>query len=294
MTMNLKRVATFILLVEHKSFSSVASILKISQPAVSNQIKSLEDTLGILLIDRDTSEPTEAGKLVYKHGKQLLRSWDELVNECKGFQDQMSGVLHLGASTIPGAYLVPPLIKEFRDRFPRVEVCLHVHESLEIIQALRNGQLTIGFIGDYPQDADIESISIAQDHLVLIGPSTSDNIEGYGDIMKAPFIFRGDLSGTWKAAKESFSKWSNGESIDQLHCVAKVHSTESALAMVEAGLGYSIVSNLAASIAAKQKRIKVIAQLPNHRDFYLSYLRAHSQHPLIKEFKQLLTEKKDR
>jgi DNA-binding transcriptional LysR family regulator len=287
--MNLKRVKTFMLVVEHKNFSTVAQILNISQPAVSNQIKSLEEDMGISLLHRDTCEATEAGQLVVNRGKELLHIWGEMVEDCHAMQGQLTGILRIGASTIPGSYIVPTIIRKFRDRFPRVEVQLIVQESEEVLHSIRNEQLDIGFVGTNPLGDQFVKEVIERDKMILIAPIGSDDIHGFEDIKRQPFIFRGDRSGTWQATKKGFNSWSNGHSLEELHCVAKVHSTESLLSMVEAGLGFSFVSSHAAEQATKHKRVKVLAELPFEREFYLTYLKSKSHNPAIKEMVQLCT-----
>ncbi|WP_018133201.1 selenium metabolism-associated LysR family transcriptional regulator [Effusibacillus pohliae] len=277
--MNLKRIRTFRMVVDHKNFSIVAELLGISQPAVSKQIKTLEEDLGVVLLHRDSVEPTEAGRIVYRKGKELLYAWDELVAECRAMQGELTGLLRIGTSTIPGSYLVPPLLREFRKRYPRMEVCLTVHDSEEVTGLLRDGRLDVGIVGKEPDDDPFESHVVAQDRMLLVGPIDSDEMDGFGDLKGKPFIFREEGSGTWHAAKEGLRKW--GGSVDRLNCVAQVDSTEAVISLVEAGLGYSIVSSLAAQPATRHGRIKILAELPVVRSFYLTYLSSKRQNPAI-------------
>lgn len=284
--MNLKRIRTYMMVVEHKNFSIVADLLDISQPAVSKQIKTLEEDLGVVLLYRDSGEPTEAGRLVYKKGKQLLAAWNELVDECRALQGELTGILRIGTSTIPGSYLVPPLLKKFRNRYPRMEVRLSVHDSEEVLGLLRDGKLDIGIVGMEPRGGQFAGHLIAKDRMLLIGPVDSEEIDGFGDMRGKPFIFREEGSGTWYAAKEGLRKW--GGTVDELNCVAEVDNTETIISMVEAGLGYSIVSDLAAKPATRYGRIKVLAELPSERGFYLTYLSSKKNNPAIAAFVDLL------
>ncbi|GAX88993.1 selenium metabolism-associated LysR family transcriptional regulator [Effusibacillus lacus] len=277
--MNLKRIRTFMMLVEHKNFSTVAELLSISQPAVSKQLKTLEEELGVILLNRDTLEPTEAGKLTYKKGKDLLFRWEELVDQCHSLQGQLTGVLRIGTSTIPGSYLVPPILREFRDRYPRMEVRLSVHDSEEVMGLLRDGRIDVGVVGKEPRNDLFVGHVIANDKMLLVGPADSEEVDGFGDVKGKPFIFREEGSGTWHAAKEGLRRW--GGSVDDLNCVAEVDSTEAVISMVEAGLGYSIVSCFAAKPATRHGRIKILAELPMERNFYLTYLASKQQNPAI-------------
>lgn len=289
--MSLKRLKTFRLVVDQKSFSTVAEILGVSQPAVSKQIKSLEVDLGVILLNRETFETTEAGKLVYTKGKRLLQNWDDLVQECHSLQGQLSGLLRIGASTIPGSYLVPTLIKKFKQTFPQMDIRLFVHESEEILHLIHHGKLDIGIVGSKPSAELFTSHMITKDKLLLIGPIDSEELDERDvEIRDLPFIFRSDRSGTWQAAQQGLLEWS-GVSTEDLKCVAKVHSTESVITLVEAGLGYSVVSNLAVKPATSQSRVRVIAELPVERNFFLTYLKSKEDHPAITEFVHITKEK---
>lgn len=284
--MNLKRVRTFMMVVDLKNFSTVADMLGISQPAVSKQIKTLEEELGAVLLYRETLEPTEAGRLVYRRGKDLLQAWDDLIEDCRALQGQLTGILQLGTSTIPSVYLAPAILKQFRSRYPHIEVRLSSHNSEETLQLLREGKLDAALIGSKPPGEPFLSHLIATDRLQLVGPADSPDFTALGDLRDLPFISRKEGSGTWQAIREGLTKW--GVRVEDLKTVAQVDSTESVISMVEAGLGYSIVSSFAAAPATCQNRVKVLAELPVEREFYLAYSVAKRQSPLIGALVNLL------
>jgi DNA-binding transcriptional LysR family regulator len=278
--MNLKRIKTFIMAVEHKNFSHVADLLNISQPAVSKQIKALEEDLGTPLLYRDTLEPTEAGRIVLSQGRKLLHLWQDIYDQCQALGDQLTGVIKIGASTIPGTYLLPPVLQRFWEQFPHVEVRVSIHESEQILNMVLQDQLDLGLIGSEPvQHEALNWHIIARDKLVLIGPKDAQNISCFEEVKDEPFIFRSDWSGTWQAAEKGLNHW--GYSLKDLKSVAKVEHTESVIAMVEAGLGYSFVSDLAARKALESGRIKVLGQLPLDRNFYAVYQRSKAKNKVL-------------
>ncbi|MCD8511226.1 MAG: LysR family transcriptional regulator [Bacillus sp. (in: Bacteria)] len=270
--MDLKKIKTFMMVADHKSFSTVAELLDITQPGVSKQIKTLEKMLGVTLLNRETLEPTEAGRIVYRKGKKFIAEWEELEEECRQYQGEMSGQLRVGASSIPGTYLVPAILRNYLDNFPRMEIQLSIDESEEVIQHLLEGKLDIGYVGSKPNDNRLTDRIIGTDKLVVIGPAGSEPTESFDELREHPFIFRSSRSGTWKAVQEGFRQW--GHSVDELKCVSTVHNTEGAISMVEAGLGYSVVSDIAVAKAIKHGNISVIAQLPVERPFYAICLKA--------------------
>lgn len=270
------------MVLDHKSFSTVANLLNISQPAVSKQIKTLELELGLPLLNRETAEPTEAGKAVYQKGKNFLYDWDVLVEECRRLQGKLTGVVRIGASTVPGTYFVPRFLRDFLNIHPNVDIHLSVHESEEITELIWEGSIDVGFVGSKPLSNDFISHIVKRDHFILIGPTNSEDITDLVSVKKLPFIFRSDKSGTWQGVEKSLNTL--GISINDLHCIAKVKTTESVLSMVEAELGYSVVSSIAATQAMKQGRIKMIHQLPYERNFYLTYLKSKKIHPAVESF----------
>ncbi|QOY34787.1 selenium metabolism-associated LysR family transcriptional regulator [Anaerobacillus isosaccharinicus] len=277
--MNLKRIKTFMMVLDNKSFSTVANLLNISQPAVSKQVKTLEAELGINLLHRETVEPTEAGKVVYQKGKKFLYDWDVLVEECRRLQGELTGVLRIGASSVPGTYIVPSLLREFLNVHPSVDIQLSIHDSGEIPSLLKEGSLDVGFVGSEPIGDELISHIIKKDQFILIGPKDSEEINDLTTIKNLPFIFRSEKSGTWQGVERSLKGL--GISTFELRCIAKVKTTEAVISMVEADLGYSVVSSIAATQAMKQNRIKVIKTLPNERNFYLTYSHSKKIHPAI-------------
>lgn len=278
--MNLSRIQTFMYVVKYKSFSKVAERLDISQPAVSKQIKALEKELGVSLLYRETFEPTEAGRIVINKGEKLIREWNMLVESCEAFRGEMTGLLSIGASTIPGTYLIPTILRKFLDRYPLIDLRLSIYESDEVLEHLRNGKIDIGFVGCRPSEKEFVSEIVAKDRLLIIAPPGTSNVEDSSALKEVPFIFRSEKSGTWQAAKKGLQAL--GYSIDELKCMAKVQSTESVITMVEQGLGYSIVSDYAARMATKHGRVKVVMSLPTERYFYAVYLQSKENHPVIK------------
>jgi DNA-binding transcriptional LysR family regulator len=277
--MNLKIIKTFMMVVDYKSFSAVATIQDISQPAVSKQVKSLEKELGVPLLHRETCEPTEAGRLVYHQGERFMASWEGLVEECRRYQGELTGVLHIGASSIPGTYFVPAILRKFIDVYPRMEVKLSVMESDEVLEHVKEGKFDVGFVGSQPKSDQLTSRMITKDKLFVIGPIDSEEIADIEEIKEHPFIFRSDRSGTWKAVEKGLNE--RGISAGELKCVAKVQNTESVISMVEAGLGFSIVSDIAAKKAVKHGRIKMLVELPVEREFFAVYLTSKQQNQIL-------------
>lgn len=294
--MNLTKLEAFVLVVEKKSFSEAAAILKSSQPAVSLKIKSLEEDLGTELLDRGASglQPTAAGLLVYRAAKDIINRWRKLGDDLLSFQDTLTGTITIGASTIPGTYLVPNWIKKFHQLYPKVDVTVEIGDSKTILDKLVNQQIEIGVIGMQPGSGKFIFEEAASDSLVLITPMEHPLVHSkkpsWDEVIQYDFVLREKGSGTRKVLEDYLSN--QGHSIVDLKTVVSISSTEAVIAAVEAGLGISFISKLAALPAVRAKRVQMVEQFkPFERSFYFTILADAQNRPIIKEFAELL--KKD-
>jgi DNA-binding transcriptional LysR family regulator len=291
--MNFKKLEAFISVMEKKSFSEAAAALKSSQPSISLKIKSLEEELGIELLDRNRSgvHPTRAGILVYQTAKDILGRWGQLEDDLLGFQETLTGTLTIGASTIPGTYLVPGWIKNFRTQYPKVDVAVEITDSKNVLKKLLDHQIDVGIVGLYEQSSKIVTKSVATDSLVLIVPvehEISEKSEIDFQLLKDyHLVLREEGSGTRKEMEEYLAI--NGCSLSDFKSSISISSSEAIISAVEAGLGISFISKLAAVPAVKANRVKMIETVkPYQRNFYFSTLTESENRPIIREFADFL------
>jgi DNA-binding transcriptional LysR family regulator len=287
--MNLKKLEALAAVLEKKSFSDAAATLKTSQPAISLKIKSLEEELGLELLDRGQSgiQPTPAGTLVHQASKEILHRWRRLEDDLQTIQGTLTGTLTIGASTIPGTYLVPRWVKSFRTLFPNVDVTIQIGDSKKILSMLLDHQIDIGIVGLHQHSNKISFKQIASDSLVWIAGNEHSGDVDFSDLHTQDFILREEGSGTRKAMVDYLA--THGYSLTQLSSSLSIGSTEGVIAAVEADLGISFVSKLAALPAAKANRVKLIEPVkPVDRNFYYTTLTEEGNRPIIKEFTNLL------
>src|SRR5438093_8115520 len=152
--MDTRQLAAFCAVVERKSFSQAAERLGVTQPAVSLQIRSLEERLGQRLLDRSGRrvEPTEAGLVLYRGAQKLLALEEQLVEQVAAGDDgELHGRLEIGASSGPGGSVLPLLLCEFARRHPSVTIALSVFDTQTTVAlaALRDPQP--GVVGAAPR-----------------------------------------------------------------------------------------------------------------------------------------------
>src|SRR5437667_7843082 len=170
--MDLRLIEIFCCVYESMSFSRAAEHLHITQPTVSAHIKALEDYYGTSFFDRLGREiqPTRAAHILYEQSHSLASVRRNIENAMGRFLKKQEGRLELGASTIPGEYLLPRIISQFHQKYPRIEVAIAIADTDQILERTVSGEIELGFVGAEPHEPDLEAVAFASDHLVLTTP----------------------------------------------------------------------------------------------------------------------------
>ncbi len=171
--METKQLQAFCAVVERRSFSQAAERLGVTQPAVSLQIRALEERFGKQLIDRSGRrvEPTEAGLALYRSAQRLLAVEDQLLADLADEgTGELAGRLGIGASTGPGAHFVPLLLCEFAAAHPELHVALSIADTQAVIDRVVERDLELGIVGALRRHRGLEFEPIAQDEIVLAVP----------------------------------------------------------------------------------------------------------------------------
>ncbi|HUZ76642.1 MAG TPA: LysR family transcriptional regulator [Chloroflexota bacterium] len=170
--MNLGRLELFCEVVERAGFTAAAQHLYLTQSAVSQYVKALEEQVGSELLVREGRRiyPTEAGEIVYQAAREIARVWDEAqvtVRELKGAE---AGTVRLACST-PGDYFLPPLISRFAAAHPKAHVIFSVDRPEEVVDHVRRGEFDFAFVTLTDSPAELQCEPIRQEELVLVAAS---------------------------------------------------------------------------------------------------------------------------
>jgi len=171
--MDTRQLAAFCAVVERKSFSEAAERLGVTQPAISQQIRSLEERVGQQLVDRSGRrvEPTEAGNRLYRSAQRLLALERQLLEEVAGdAEGPLRGQLAIGASTGPGGTVVPVLLCEFAEANPEVTVDLSISDTQTIVDRVARRELELGIVGATPRNRSVAYEPFFRDEVVLVCP----------------------------------------------------------------------------------------------------------------------------
>jgi DNA-binding transcriptional LysR family regulator len=170
--MDTRQLAAFCAVVERRSFSQAAERLGVTQPAVSLQVRALEQRLGQRLIDRSGRrvEPTEAGRRLYRNAQRLLELERQLVEDVRGDGGLLKGSLAIGASTGPGAHLVPLLLCDFQREHADVRIALSVADTHAVIERVAERELELGIVGALRRHRSLDFEPLVVDEIVLAVP----------------------------------------------------------------------------------------------------------------------------
>jgi LysR family transcriptional regulator, transcriptional activator of the cysJI operon len=243
------RLTVFRKVAEQLSFRKAAEELYLTQPAVSQQIKALEEDLGVALFDRSGSRVslTPAGTALLQYAEQSSRLLQEARHAVAGFSGTQSGALTLGASTTIAQYVLPGLLSQFCTAHPRVSPSLASGNTEEIVTAVEEGRIALGFIEGPPRSRDLALTPFLDDELVLLAPAAHQWAERTAitpqDLARAPLLMRERGSGTRHIVELAFERHHIPRS--SLHVVMELDSTEAIKSAVEAGFGVGFVSRWA-------------------------------------------------
>jgi DNA-binding transcriptional LysR family regulator len=292
MQLDLRLLEIFCAVYEARSFSKAAEKLRVSQPTISEHIKNLEEVLDVRLFDRlpRNIAPTQAAKILYRHGEIILTQRQAALQELMAFLDRLEGLLKVSASTIPGEYLLPQLLVDFHSRFPRIDVNLSISDSTKVCHQVACGEADLGFVGARLDVLGVEYRPFASDQLVLVVPNDSrwQSIAQISmeDLLQEPFLARESGSGTRLSLERQI-----GFSLDRFNVRTVLGSTNAIKEGVKAGLGVSVLSHLAVQTELASgllKTVQIEAGKSLRRDFFVVTHTRRTLSPIAESFLEFL------
>ena len=233
----------------NRSFSKASKQLNISQPTISEHIKNLEAELGCSLFDRlgRSIIPTREADLMYPGAMHIIEEADRLKEAVVSSSGAMRGEMIIGASTIPGSYILPGLCHDFRAEHPEVSFRVLIEDSQKVTEMVLAHEVLMGVVGSRMEPGRLKYMSFYEDELVFVA-SPALGIKGPIGVKKLyelPFILREEGSGTRKTMEEHLRK--SGTAEMDLNVAAVLGSTDAVKQAVKAALGVSALSRVAVS-----------------------------------------------
>jgi DNA-binding transcriptional LysR family regulator len=247
--MDTRQLAAFVAVVEKKSFSQAAERLGVTQPAVSLQIRSLEERLGRRLLDRSGRrvEPTEAGRILYKRAQRILQLEGQLAEELAQEETgELHGTLAIGASTGPGGHLVPLLLCEFQRRHPDLAVSLSISDTDRVIEQVAERELELGVVGALRRHRSLRFDPLVRDEIVLAVPPDHPFAGRQMPLSQLPeetYIVMQEGAGVRHVIEEDLRR--AGLRVRELRGKLELGLQESVKSAVAAGYGVTFISRTA-------------------------------------------------
>ena len=280
--MEIYQLKTFVVVAQEGSITRASERLFLSQPAVSAQIKAMEDTLGITLFERTVRgmRLTTQGQLILAKAEQTLFTHRELIEEASRVKGCKAGRLRLGAGGSADPDLTGRVLKDFSERYPEVEVSLQHCTSLDPLVGIRSGDLDAGFYDDAGEpDPDLATIEASQFGIYLVAPagllspSQPRNLQSLGDL---PWIYPSSIPCYAQAAENLFK--SHMFRPKRIISVDRESVTRMLLAK---GIGVGLLHEDMASEAQLSGDVDIVCRAQKSVRVLFAHLASRSQDPLL-------------
>ncbi len=280
------------------SFTKAADSLHMTQPAVTFQVRQLEEYFNTRLFDRTHNRIslTEVGEKVLVYSEKILGLYREMDNEIRTLTGEIIGVLVIGASTTVAEYMLPRLLGEFQALFPKVKLRLKVSNSLGVVHMVENNDIDIGLVESPVLNKSLVVRACWQDNLVVIvapdHPLAAKESVQVSELKDYPFISREEGSGTRSVLSDHLDE--NGFSMSDLNLSMEFGSPEAIKNAVESGLGISVVSETTLVKEIQLNTLKAVKiDPPLQRSFSLVHQRQKFRIRAMQEFLNFAHERCD-
>ncbi len=296
-TLNLHQLATFQVVAKHCSYVRAAEELHFSQPAVSAQIRQLEETLGVKLFDQigRKTHLTQAGEELYRYSQRIFSVIEETWETMEALRSPHYGRLSVGADTTVGTYVIPDLLGKFHRSYPEVEITLEVVNRSTLVDALLNNRVDLSVMGRVPDEIPVTIEPFKPNELVLIAAPTHrlagrENVP-FEELAREHFLLREIGSGTRAALETVFQE----EGLPLL--VSMQVGNNSAIKQgVAAGLGIALISRAALDMELETHRLVIldVEGFPIMRQWRIVHLKDKHLSATARAFKTFLLQHADR
>jgi len=251
-----RRLQVFNVVAKELSFTKAAEVLHMTQPAVTFQVRQLEDFFNTRLFDRTHNRInlTLAGERVQHYAEQIFDLYNQMDNDIRALTGEITGSLTIGASTTVAEYMLPALLGDFKSKYPDIAIHLKVSNSEGIVAMVENNTIDLGVVESSVSNKSLVVEKCRMDELLAIvspkHPLSKEKQVKVKRLLEYPFICREEGSGTREVIGEYIKH--NNCCEDGMSISMELGSPEAIKGAVEAGMGVSIVSK-----ATVQKELKL-------------------------------------
>jgi LysR family transcriptional regulator, low CO2-responsive transcriptional regulator len=269
-----KQLQALLMVARHESVSRAADALHVTQPAVSLQLRMLEEAAGTSLTRKVGRgiQLTAAGEVMAEFADRILRLWGEAVDEVAALKGVISGTLRIGAITT-AEYLLPPMLVQFTTERPDVRIKLQVGNRNEIVNMLSKHEIDLAIMGTPPRELRTNAARFARHPMAFVAspkhPLMQKRKVTLADIMESNLLVRERGSGTRTSVEKLFK-----EAGYPLRIGSELSSNEAIKRMVVAGLGVAFLSVHACTLEFEAGLVRMLpmAENPVEADWYVMHL----------------------
>ncbi|TMV44194.1 LysR family transcriptional regulator [Paenibacillus mesophilus] len=256
--MNINQLETLVTISKTMSFRKAGELLNLTQPAVSAQIKSLEEEFRTVLVDRNQPVTlTDSGKVFLEHAERILQTVEDLKQRLDDLNHTPQGNIHLGTTTSIAMQILPRVLSYFQNQYPLIKTTIHSMTSSQIMTSVENGTLDIGIGYLFEKHPGLETSILYYDTFELVvspmhslGKLSHTTVDALKDI---PFIMLSPETAGRRFVDQVFNKYKIEPPI-----VMELSSSEEVKRMVELNLGAAIISKMSIAGELRLGTLKMI------------------------------------
>ena len=290
--MELRHIETFLKIAELRSFTKAADELCITQPTASKQIVDLERFFDVRLIDRTkrTVTLTKAGEIFIKYARDIMSLKRDTIEAIDSFKGLKKGKMTIGASTIPGIYILPGVLSDFKDRYSGIRFELTISDTKNIVDLMEAGALDIGIVGSKNETGKLEYKKFIDDTIIVIAPPDYPGTITFSQLKDHLLISRERGSATRNTFELAVRRLKNFRK-NELNIIAELSDNEAIKEAVKSGMGMAYISKMAvkAELASGTLREVTIQGLPDiKRSFYIITRKGKTILPQVKALVEII------
>ncbi|VVE50839.1 LysR family transcriptional regulator [Pandoraea iniqua] len=260
--LNLDQLHTFAEVIDAGSFSAAADRLDLSQPAVSLQVRQLEQRLNVRLIERvgKRLKPSSAGLTLLEHARRIDAVVEEALQALSTHAEGVAGEVAIGTGATACIHLLPPMLRAMRKRHPALDIRVSTGNTDDVLAAVTENRLDVGLVTLPAAGRSLHITPVLRDEFVAIGASGAqdwpEEVTPHALAAMPMVAFE-----TGSSTRLLIDEWFLQAGL-RVRPVMALGSIEAIKEMVAAGLGYSIVPRMAVSAAHHRRGLRIAALTP--------------------------------
>lgn len=257
------RFRVFLAVSHHLSFSLAARELNITQPAVSQQVRALEEEMGVALFHRRgrSVELTPAGRILRQEAASIVAGMERALERVASFREGLTGSLRIGTIDMASIHYLPDSFRRFRDQFPQIEIFVEIDATRPLTERVLDGRLEMAVVTLPWKDRRLSTVSMFDDVLIPVAraghPLVDKKLVSPTELSREPMIAYHSGSVTRRLLDDLFRTWGTTPPI-----VLEIDSPAAILRLVEAGIGVSFVPELSARGELEEGRLRRLNTRP--------------------------------